>query len=457
LLYGNGGNVFAESPRPASSARNGNGHAAALHEHARWLVQLRWVAIVCVLLTVGVATALGALHRPAPLLVVAALLAAANVAFALQARGATAPAPAGHHLITTQIAVDLVALAALLHYADAARNPFAAFYVFHIAIAGVTLPWRTGARLVLLAVSLQAFVVVGAGSGLLAHHPLWVYGDAADSFWHHEMYLAGHLFGLAGLLSATLYFTSTTAARLRATEARRLEQERLARSRERLARIGTLAAGVAHGVRTPLHGILSGVDALRDKLEDDDESRQLLALIQERIEAIDGLTRTLLNLGRESPPAFEPTDLGLVLEKAARFVSTRAKERNIELSVDLAEKVEIDADADRIAEAVANLVDNAVDASPNGGCIQLRLRRLPGPPPRAHVEVEDGGSGIAPEDLPLVFDPFFTTKPLGQGSGLGLAISLRAAEEHGGDLEIRSQPGQGTVVRLDFPLNRQEA
>lgn len=394
------------------------------------------------------------------MLIVVGMLATANVVFSHIASEEEARKPRPGSVprsITWQISTDLVALALLLHYADAARNPFAAFYVFHVAIAGLILPWRTGARLVVLAVAVQAAIVIGEATGTLEHYPLLIPGHAGDSLWQNPTFLAGHLVGLAALLSATLYFTSITASRLRATEARRAEQERLAQSRERLARIGTLAAGVAHGVRTPLHGILSGVDLLQDKLDGDKEAGELLGLINERIEAIDGLTQTLLTLGRGAPPQKDSTDLRLVLEKAARFMSTRAKERNVELTLELPAKVEAEVDADRIAEAVANLLDNAIDASPEGAQVTLRLLEPDETRPRARIEVQDAGPGIPAEHLSSVFDPFFTTKPVGRGSGLGLAITRRAVDEHGGEIEITSQPGDGTKVRLDLPLTQAQA
>jgi len=425
-------------------------------DHARWLVRMRWVAISGVLITVAVTSTLGVITSPVPMLIVVGMLATANLVFSHYARQAGTNGTSVPWSITWQIAVDLVALALLLHYADAVRNPFSGFYVLHVAIAGLILPWKTGARLVALAVGMQALIVVGEAVGFFEHYPLLIAGHSGGGLEQNPTFLAGHVFGLAALLSATLYFTATTAARLRATEARRAEHERLAKSRERLARIGTLAAGVAHGVRTPLHGILSGMETLRETLEDDPESRELLDMIDERIEAIDGLTQTLLNLGRGAPIQKEATQLSLVLEKAARFVSSRAKDQQVQLTLQLNRDLEAEVDADRLSEAVANLLDNAVDASARGDEVALRLSDLPERPEAFCIEVEDRGSGIAPGDLDSVFDPFFTTKPVGRGSGLGLAITRQAVDEHGGEIEVASRFGVGTVVRLILPRKQTE-
>ncbi|MBV5277339.1 hybrid sensor histidine kinase/response regulator, partial [bacterium] len=68
------------------------------------------------------------------------------------------------------------------------------------------------------------------------------------------------------------------------------------------------------------------------------------------------------------------------------------------------------------------------------------------------IEVEDSGVGIAPENLPRIFEPFFTTKPVGSGTGLGMAVSYSIVQKHQGSIDIRSEVGQGTTVRVNLPI-----
>ncbi|MFQ5845540.1 MAG: sensor histidine kinase, partial [Planctomycetota bacterium] len=111
------------------------------------------------------------------------------------------------------------------------------------------------------------------------------------------------------------------------------------------------------------------------------------------------------------------------------------------------------ADPDQLEQVLMNLIWNAADAMPEGGRIDIRLRRADG---GAELQVRDQGKGIAPEHRDKVFDPFFTTKPRGKGTGLGLAICRRIVEEHRGAIDIGSAPAGGTEVRLRLPAARED-
>src|SRR5262249_22298200 len=106
------------------------------------------------------------------------------------------------------------------------------------------------------------------------------------------------------------------------------------------------------------------------------------------------------------------------------------------------------ADPDQLEQVLVNLVMNACDACPPGGEVVARVR---GGDERVLFEIQDDGCGIPPEILPHVTDPFFTTKKRGQGTGLGLTIAADIVRNHGGTLEIESQPGRGTTVRVSLP------
>src|SRR5262249_54059841 len=96
-----------------------------------------------------------------------------------------------------------------------------------------------------------------------------------------------------------------------------------------------------------------------------------------------------------------------------------------------------------------NILHNAIEASSPGGWIEVRSRAVP---EGVVIEVEDSGSGIQPEHLPHIFEPFFTTKPVGQGTGLGLSVSYGVLRDHGGSIEVESEPGRGSLFRLRLPL-----
>jgi signal transduction histidine kinase len=109
----------------------------------------------------------------------------------------------------------------------------------------------------------------------------------------------------------------------------------------------------------------------------------------------------------------------------------------------------LSADRAVIARVLVNLIENAMQAMHSGGRIVVSAAADAGPPSRVRIVVRDTGTGIAPEVLARIFEPYFSTKS--GGTGLGLAIARRAVEEHGGTIDIRSRPGEGTVVTLALP------
>jgi signal transduction histidine kinase len=93
---------------------------------------------------------------------------------------------------------------------------------------------------------------------------------------------------------------------------------------------------------------------------------------------------------------------------------------------------------------------NAIDAMPDGGKLIIRTLKSENDG-YVKLEIEDTGIGIPPENLPKIFDPFFTTKEVGKGTGLGLSVVYGIVEDHRGKINVKSAPGQGTTVTIDFP------
>lgn len=269
---------------------------------------------------------------------------------------------------------------------------------------------------------------------------------------------------MAAQLGATVQ--ELEAALARANELARLAEEREARLRafaqaEKLRALGQMAGGVAHDLNQSL-ALLAGYGDLARRAAEQDPAdlltlRETLPILVRA--AIDGgeIVKRLLVFGR-GPIEGEAQWLELsgLLREVAQLTAPRWRDaaqqegRPISLHVESRGDTTIRGWPAGLREAFTNLVFNAVDALPGGGRIRLAARR---DGDRVEVEIADSGIGIPTELQHRVFDPFFTTKGE-RGTGLGLAQVARIVQEHGGTVELRSAPGEGTVIRLTFPAHQ---
>ena len=218
---------------------------------------------------------------------------------------------------------------------------------------------------------------------------------------------------------------------------------------QRLAATGTLAAGIAHEVNNPLGGM---INAARRILGDEDlkpKQREYLDLILEGLVRVQKTVEKILQFTpREVRP--QAVDLRDVCEKAAYLVSHRLEKKSITVDHDFsADLPMVFGDPSELQQVFLNLIINAVDAVDEGGRIVIRGRLVAG---NLEIEIQDDGCGMNDEQIQRAFDLFYTTKEAGKGSGLGLAIVHNIIENHHGRMEIKSRPGEGTTVWMQFPI-----
>lgn len=221
---------------------------------------------------------------------------------------------------------------------------------------------------------------------------------------------------------------------------------------EKLATIGTLAAGVAHEVGTPL-GIISGrAEQLLERVptgDPCDPTRKSVMSILTQVDKVSTTIRQLLDFARIRPIDAELVTPVQALRNAAALLDHRFRHAKVALHVDVAVGVPaVAADPGQLEQVLVNLLMNACDACTEGGRVWVRANESGA---RVAIEICDDGAGIPAEALSLVLDPFFTTKKRGQGTGLGLTIAADIVKNHGGVLEIESVVGEGTTMRVLLP------
>jgi PAS domain S-box-containing protein len=225
----------------------------------------------------------------------------------------------------------------------------------------------------------------------------------------------------------------------------------------KLAGLGTLAAGMAHEINSPLQVITGHTGSLLKRLPEQssppDKLQQDISVIDRSAWRIADIVRSLLLYAQ--PPENEQSrhDLNKIIRNALLLVDNNTPRfEGVEIKLELQPDLPLcPCNHANITQMLINLLSNAADACTQGGIITIRSiyeswQNM------LLLEVVDTGSGIAPEIRERMFDPFFTTKDVGQGAGLGLSVVRGIVEAHGGAIDVHSDPQRGTVVRVHLPI-----
>jgi two-component system phosphate regulon sensor histidine kinase PhoR len=218
-------------------------------------------------------------------------------------------------------------------------------------------------------------------------------------------------------------------------------------------------ANVSHEIRTPLTVLAGFVETLESLPLDDAERDRVLALMRQQTDRMQLLVTDLLALAQLEDSPRPPHDRWVVMPALlgsveAQAVALSAGRHRIEVRCET--DAEVAGSETELASAVGNLMSNAVRYTPAGGDIALAWRRRADG--SGEIEVRDTGIGIAREHLPRVTERFYRVdasraRDTG-GTGLGLAIVKHVVQRHGGELEIRSEPGKGSSFRILLPAAR---
>jgi len=228
----------------------------------------------------------------------------------------------------------------------------------------------------------------------------------------------------------------------------RMRLEEQLQHSEKMASIGVLAAGVAHEVNTPLTGISSYTQMLRQQIPGDDARSALLEKIEKQTFRAAKIINNLLNFSRSSKAEFESLDINKVLLDVLSLLEHQLERGRIKVRRELADLPAVRGNENRLQQVFFNLILNARDAMPKGGWLTLATRAEED---AVVVEIRDTGHGIKAEHIRRIYDPFFTTKGIGRGTGLGLSVSFGILQEHGGAIFVDSVPGQGTTFQVALP------
>jgi len=406
----------------------------ALLTSLRQLMHLRSVAIGGQGAAVCIALLLGVELNVVPIGMVIGALVVLNVLNVARLKRGT---PTTHYEVAANLALDLAAFSALLLLTGGTANPFALLYLLHVVLIALLLPWRLALAGTLLVVASFALAFRFATPLTLAS------GDSiSDAMMATGLWLAFVL-----TAAVTAWFVGTVVAALREHERLLREAARRALNDEAVLRIGTLAAGAAHELGTPLTTMAVLVDEMRREAGSPERERDAEILAAQ----IRACKQALANLGAAAGHTCAIGGGRAPLQDflagvVERFRALRPDQR-VEVHWNGATPgPEIFTDQS-LQQAILILLNNGADASPHHVDVDARWDAE-----WLALVVGDRGSGVAPGNLEKLGRTFFTTKEPGKGTGLGLVLASSTVARLGGTIGWSNRPGGGLAAEIRLPL-----
>jgi signal transduction histidine kinase len=229
-------------------------------------------------------------------------------------------------------------------------------------------------------------------------------------------------------------------------------EEQVIHSRK-IASLGTLVSGCAHELNNPINNIVLTADVLNSKREMTTERQeQLMGDILNQALRASEIVKNLLEFSRAETSVHKEFDLAALLRETMRIAENHIKLSHVTVHDKIDDNLpRISGNHQGLQQVFLNLITNAVHAMEGGGDLTIRAQRENGN--KVKVQVEDTGTGIDESILPHIFDPFFTTKDVGKGTGLGLSVSYGIIKKHGGQIQVQSKPGRGTIFTVTLPVH----
>lgn len=451
---------------------------AALLTRLRVFVNLRWLAILGIIIATLVASQLFHIGFPTlPVYIICGFIALYNLVLLRQLRSLEA-GKAGSIIYRARtygnihIVLDLLALTALLHFTGGIENPFLFYFVFHVIMASIVLYYKTVYLLVTSAMVMLSLLVGLEYAEVIPHVNLA--GFALPTLYKQGSYILAVLVALATILYATAYMATAVAGELRKRQrqvvqlresllqekTRELEQSsreiaKLQEEKERFLRFLGIAA---HDLKAPLAAIQGYLWVMVGGFsgELNEKQKNMLERSTRRITELLKLISDLLDIPRIETGQIiqEMKDISLrqIVRSCLQEQRSLAKEKRVKLKVELPETLpKIRGSSPRLQQVITNLVNNAITYTPEG-TVTLRVKEEDND---ILVEVMDTGIGIPSEDLPRMFEDFFRASNVEtKGTGLGLSIAKRILEAHGGKIWVESpcpETGKGSKFTFTLP------
>ena len=422
-----------------------------------WLIRLRWVAVIGQLITIGSVWMILDIELPLlSLFSVLTLTSISNLAFGgwFVARGRMNQQHDSEFqestILTAVMALDLILLTALLYFTGGPTNPFAVFFFVNLSLCAFVLHRAAAWGLKLLAI--LCFVLL-----IWAHQPLPILETSsalAPVSESNSISLPqwGLFLAFVACGSVIVHFTSRLQDEVRRQESRVRQAESQRARSDKLEALGTLAAGAAHELATPLSTIavvarefekqLSSAEVPKGWLED-------VSLIRGELDRCRSiLDQMSSDAGLSVGEAIQGANGQELMQEVIAGLSDATRVRS-QIPLEL-QNIMLTIPVRCLAQAIRGLVKIGLDASPQGVSVLFEGRVHAG---ELILSIRDRGQGMSEEVLRRLSEPFFTTKEPGEGMGLGVFLARNTIERLGGRLEVESAVQQGTQVNVHLPFD----
>ncbi len=217
--------------------------------------------------------------------------------------------------------------------------------------------------------------------------------------------------------------------------------------RERSMLLEEMATGLAHEIRNPLGSIKGAAQYLRSE-EGTTENRKLLDVIVEEVDRLSNVVSQFLNYAKPYTLNTKMQNINHIIEKATALIKANNLSENIIINENLSSDLpDVNVDGEQLMQVIINIAFNGIAAMPEGGTLSITTLKIENEDNKIiEIAIQDTGIGINKQDIKNIFKPFFTTRE--KGIGLGLSICQRIIKKHGGHLEVKSYPGQGTTFHI---------
>jgi signal transduction histidine kinase len=242
------------------------------------------------------------------------------------------------------------------------------------------------------------------------------------------------------ILGAACLFRDVTQERL---------YEKYLEKAEQMLALGEIAAGVAHEIRNPLTSVRGFLQLVKNKNPDNPEIAEYMDIAMEEIDRANDIITEFLKFARPQKPRLSQENINTIIAEVIKIIIPGFHYKNIQVKHIKEDVPLLTLDRDQWKQVFINLFQNSLQALRAGGSLFVQTSFDPGSQ-KARIIIADTGCGMSREVLDKVFTPFYTTKET--GTGLGLSIVYRIVKNHGGDIEIESEPGKGTTFTISLPL-----